>query len=1144
MIAAQSPVSVRHLRGRRGQPAGRHRGARGRGVSGAVYNPLFVYSRSGLGKTHLLDGHRASAPLELNPQLDGRVPHARRVRRGVPRRHRRGAGRGVPRSATPTWACCWSTTCSSSTDRRGDAGRAAAADQRAAERGTADRAWPATARPPRSPTLDERLIPRFAGGPGRGHRRPRTTKPAWRSCDARRRSAKADFDPGVLEAVATLPSRQRSRADGRTQPADRVPGGSEAAHLADALALLRGAREPVLPPALGGRGGRAVRRKRRGRRRRRLGATSSAPFLSEISLAVARQVEAWRGRVAEAIAALAGRGVPHRAAGARCSRSETPVDPETVHRATTRTISSGSRRCRPRRRNSIRGWRGDRCFRDPDRMAEARSELADAPGTGWAPPPGPVADLARWRSSSSRALATGSRCERRASVLERPGQQLQPAGRHRRQRRRARPTCCNAHGQRARRGAGCRWWPACGPQDFVDELIAAIERDRVDRWRARYRRVTALLLDDVQLLAGKDRTQEELFCALQPAGRRRRQLVFASRGRRRTSCDRDRRAASDPARGWAGGRDAGARIAKCARRCWRGCCGTGPAPDGAELAELPRRPAGRTGARRCIGLVQRVLGRRGGGRSRPPPALAREVLEGEPGRPARGPPAAAPAGCSRRPASSEPGEDGVGLARHRRPSDRGARADGDQGQPQGGQPSRRAAAARAGQEDRLSGVADRQNFGYIYFDKGRICYASIVNRRDRIGDMLVKTGLITQAQLDAAIAAGRPQRDKRLGEILVERARDPARSCTAASACRSRRRSIYLFTWNQGTFNFEADVAPERAGLPRLDQSRVAAARGCAPGGRVEPDREEDPELRHGLRGRSGDAARRAGGRARPRRSGDPAADRRQAGRAGRSSTNPAWSSSRSGRRCTASSPPATCIGSARGHGRSPGAADARVKEHRNLGVAFYKTGMLDEAHREFRRVLELSPDDPGAPFYLGLMRRSRTRWPEAVERAAARPRSAAGRRAAALHNLAFALRAAGSAGRGGGGLRGGGRQGAGRIPGRAGMGQSPPCSATTSRWRLSRLARTRGSCWATARCPPPGNWAMALATAGQGDLRAGRPVAPGGDHAASTGAGAAEQPRPCCWSWRGDLAERRDDAADRAAGGSRDPAPDLQEPG
>jgi len=44
-------------------------------------------------------------------------------------------------------------------------------------------------------------------------------------------------------------------------------------------------------------------------------------------------------------------------------------------------------------------------------------------------------------------------------------------------------------------------------------------------------------------------------------------------------------------------------------------------------------------------------------------------------------------------------------------------------------------------------VADRQNFGYIYFDEGRISYASIVNRRDRIGDLLRKNQLVTSDQL-------------------------------------------------------------------------------------------------------------------------------------------------------------------------------------------------------------------------------------------------------------------------------------------------------------------------------------------------------------------------------------------------------------
>src|SRR5206468_9745159 len=56
-----------------------------------------------------------------------------------------------------------------------------------------------------------------------------------------------------------------------------------------------------------------------------------------------------------------------------------------------------------------------------------------------------------------------------------------------------------------------------------------------------------------------------------------------------------------------------------------------------------------------------------------------------------------------------------------------------------------------GQKTGCLSIADRSNFGYIYFEKGRICYASIVNRRDRLGDILVKHGKITQGQLEAAV---------------------------------------------------------------------------------------------------------------------------------------------------------------------------------------------------------------------------------------------------------------------------------------------------------------------------------------------------------------------------------------------------------
>jgi len=65
-------------------------------------------------------------------------------------------------------------------------------------------------------------------------------------------------------------------------------------------------------------------------------------------------------------------------------------------------------------------------------------------------------------------------------------------------------------------------------QAFIDELIAAIDGNRVDWWRARYRGATALLLDDIHLVAGKERTQEELFHLLNLFQDTERQLVFTA----------------------------------------------------------------------------------------------------------------------------------------------------------------------------------------------------------------------------------------------------------------------------------------------------------------------------------------------------------------------------------------------------------------------------------------------------------------------------------------------------------------------------------------------------------------------------------------------------------------------------------------
>jgi len=63
---------------------------------------------------------------------------------------------------------------------------------------------------------------------------------------------------------------------------------------------------------------------------------------------------------------------------------------------------------------------------------------------------------------------------------------------------------------------------------FMNELIAALRRDRMDEFKARFRRVDVLIVDDVQFLAGRERTQEEFFHTFNSLYDAHHQIVLTS----------------------------------------------------------------------------------------------------------------------------------------------------------------------------------------------------------------------------------------------------------------------------------------------------------------------------------------------------------------------------------------------------------------------------------------------------------------------------------------------------------------------------------------------------------------------------------------------------------------------------------------
>lgn len=63
---------------------------------------------------------------------------------------------------------------------------------------------------------------------------------------------------------------------------------------------------------------------------------------------------------------------------------------------------------------------------------------------------------------------------------------------------------------------------------FMNELVSAIRFDRIHQFRMQYRNIDVLLIDDIQFLANKERTQEEFFHTFNALYNSRKQLIISS----------------------------------------------------------------------------------------------------------------------------------------------------------------------------------------------------------------------------------------------------------------------------------------------------------------------------------------------------------------------------------------------------------------------------------------------------------------------------------------------------------------------------------------------------------------------------------------------------------------------------------------
>ncbi|MFI5310482.1 MAG: DnaA ATPase domain-containing protein [Gemmatimonadales bacterium] len=229
-------------------------------------------------------------------------------------------------------------------------------------------------------------------------------------------------------------------------------------------------------------------------------------FLSEITNVVQQHVESWQARIQGAVHYWKGEG--YRTAVLERAFA-LPKAPDVAGLLATFSSAVEHLRALERDATAVDPSLGSNpVFRDPERTAEAE-DLVERALAGETPPTGPSPSFARatFEVGTSNQLAVHAA----DAIVAEPGTKYNPlvlygpsgVGK---------THLLNAIGNALVVKSGGAMTVACvHAQKFVDELIAAIQAGTVERWRARYRAVGALIVDDVQFVAGKERTQEEFF---------------------------------------------------------------------------------------------------------------------------------------------------------------------------------------------------------------------------------------------------------------------------------------------------------------------------------------------------------------------------------------------------------------------------------------------------------------------------------------------------------------------------------------------------------------------------------------------------------------------------------------------------------
>ena len=248
-------------------------------------------------------------------------------------------------------------------------------------------------------------------------------------------------------------------------------------------------------------------------------------FLSDVAVAVAQHVEGWRAKLSERISHWTRQGFRTEVLARAMAAPEMPADLEALDAQ----FSANVERLRTLEAEAVRlnpAHAGLAIFRDPERVTEAEAFVAaELASQAALPAPDAALTFDALHATPQNDVALKAARE----IVEHPGARYNPlvvVGPNNAGKSHLVHAIANALRER---NAGALRVACTSAAEFVDELIAAVQQGTLERWRAKYRSCDAFVLDGLEALADKELTQDELFHLFNALMKRGAQLVFSSR---------------------------------------------------------------------------------------------------------------------------------------------------------------------------------------------------------------------------------------------------------------------------------------------------------------------------------------------------------------------------------------------------------------------------------------------------------------------------------------------------------------------------------------------------------------------------------------------------------------------------------------